>query len=287
MDYAALGDGFFDLKEYDKAEAYFAKAKLYDPELPINSYKLARIFTEKGEFPRALALTDGLLLQEAQNSHFLSLKAYILFKSEKHEEAQKYLEEVLKASPYSKDCLFNLGLLWYSGGDYAQAKIYLDRLIELSPSDDEALFLLAKSAFKTEDDKKGFELLEILIELKPAEPSYLRLKAQRRNELREYSLALLAYEELVKKDANRAEDWFELAKLAMMAAEDRERAAEALKKAFELGFSNNEVLEAFLTAIPEEDTAYLRAAIPKKDAEKEPSADAANATEPPAEPKLE
>jgi tetratricopeptide (TPR) repeat protein len=261
-DYAAIGDGYFELKQYDKAEAYFSKASQLDPTLPINSYQLAKIFAEKGDYDRAIELTDDLLALEPENGVFLSLKAFCLYKSDKLDQAKIYLEKIIQSSPYSKDALFNLSLLAYANKDFSQAADYLSRLLEIEPSDGDATLLLARTEFLMEKPEKGFELLDAYNKLKPSDSAGLRLIAQKRYERREYSLSLQAYENLVAQDPSKGGDWFELSKLAMQAAENRERSLEALKRAFEAGYDKLDTVEAFITSLPESEREYYRALIP-------------------------
>lgn len=248
-DYAALGEGFFQIKQYEKAEGFFSRASELDPKLPLNSFLLAKTFAENGQWDRALSLTNGLLAKEAENAVFLSLKGYILQKQGKTGEARACLEKALEISPYSRDALFNMGAIEFSAGEFEKAYHAWERLVGIDPKDSEATLFLAKAAFRSERDDAGFRHLDDYAALKPDDASALRIRAERRKARREYSLALQAYEDLVAKDPKRAEDWFELSMLAMQAAEDADRSLEALGKAIELGFKDQEKIQAFVNSV--------------------------------------
>jgi tetratricopeptide (TPR) repeat protein len=261
-DYAALGDGYFSLKQYEKAQNYFSRASELDPKLPLNSFELAKTFAENGQYDKSFALVEDLVKKEPQNAVFLGLKGYILQKTGKTDEARKCLETILVISPYSKDALFNLGVIEFAAKNYEKAFDHWDQLVTIDPKDSEATLLLAKAAFKTDKAERGFQLLETFTSLKPDDMSGVRLQAKQRYERREFSLALQAYETLVAKDPNKPEDWFELSMLAIQAAEDRDRSLEAFKKAFELGFKETKRAEDFIDSLTVDDREAFKKLLP-------------------------
>lgn len=270
-DYAALGQGYFELKQYDKAQGYFSRASELDPQLPLNSFELAKTFAENGQYGKSLSLLDDLLKKEPDNTVFLGLKGYILQKTGKTAEARTCIERVLVLSPYSKDALFNLGVIEYGAKEYKKAYDAWASLIEIDPKDSEATLLLAKAAFKADMADTGFQLLESYSALKPDDLSGLRMQAKQRYERREFALALKAYESLVSKDSGNADDWFELSMLAMQAAEDRERSLAAFKKAFDLGFKDRKRAYDFITSLPADEREGFKKLIPEEKPETTPS----------------
>jgi Flp pilus assembly protein TadD len=142
-------------KDYDKAEALFLKAYLYDPADPFTLNNLGYVAEVKGDLDRALrfyqlaseqgstadiasssrrqlvgrpiseALT-GLGSNEMRVNH-LNVQAVSLLGQNRGAEAERLLQQALRLDPQNPFTLNNLGVAAEADGEYERALGYFDR----------------------------------------------------------------------------------------------------------------------------------------------------------------
>lgn len=81
----------YSLDRYDDASEYLLKAEEYDYISPDLFSKIAYIYAKNGDYNLAMRYADKVLLLDSKNAYSNYLKGGLLFYSENHSEALKYL----------------------------------------------------------------------------------------------------------------------------------------------------------------------------------------------------
>jgi|GEM_PF-532163 tetratricopeptide (TPR) repeat protein len=250
-EYAALGDAYFELKRYDKAEEAYRRAADLDPLLAVNSYQLARTYAESAQYDKALTILQDLDKRDSGNILVLNLKAYVLLRQGKADEAAQAYQRVLELTPYSLDALFNAGIVDRMRGDHAKAVERFESILERKPDDVQAMRLLAESYFELGKDERALELMEAYTAIKSEDAEAFRLLASQRAERREYAAALEALSRYLTLTSGDGPAWFERARLELMAAKDEEAALSSFRKAMEAGYKDSDRARLLIDLVSE------------------------------------
>ncbi|MBE7413014.1 MAG: tetratricopeptide repeat protein [Leptospiraceae bacterium] len=176
--YMQLGDVSLQLKKYDEAEEYFAKAKSLDPNFKSasdssQSTKLAKLI-EKGNsaikeknYEKSLEFfQDAVNLSPKTSAPLIFLgNAYILLKKDK--EAEDSFKRALQMDPNSIEGYSALGTIYIKTGKNSEAIKILKRAVELFPSDAQIYNKLGLSYQNLGDSKKALLSFTKSIELDP------------------------------------------------------------------------------------------------------------------------
>lgn len=113
--YYNLGLSLLYQKRYDEAFDAFYKATWTSAQQEMSFYHLAAIAARKGEWQEALDFVERSLVKNLHNIKARALKAVILLKLGKTEEAQKWLEENLRVDLFDYTSRLELDSLTGSG----------------------------------------------------------------------------------------------------------------------------------------------------------------------------
>jgi Flp pilus assembly protein TadD len=150
-------------REYEKAEALFLKAYLYDPSDPFTLNNLGYISELKGDLDRALKFyklaaeqgstasidrsnakqLEGKPIEDALNGlsdgpmrvNHINVEAVALLSENRTSEAESLLQQAVSMDPRNAFTLNNLGVTKESVGDYEGALKYFDQAADLRSSE--------------------------------------------------------------------------------------------------------------------------------------------------------
>jgi tetratricopeptide (TPR) repeat protein len=131
---------YLDKGESEKAAAEFEEAraqKALDPAADqVMIYSLAQIYTQMGQYPRALELIDTWFQTEADpKPDAYYLKAMILAQQEKFTEALEPAKKAVELSDPPRESWLQLLVAIYGNQkDYANVASTLQRLVEIAPA---------------------------------------------------------------------------------------------------------------------------------------------------------
>lgn len=120
MGYIFLMEG-----ETDKASRLYEEAYRLYPQYGLYQFNLAKIREQSGDWQTALSLLDKILLKDPTHSNALSLKAQILLKYSRVEEAIEHFHRLLKLNTDDPFVMFNLGIAYRLLGESDRAQWYL------------------------------------------------------------------------------------------------------------------------------------------------------------------
>lgn len=245
-EYYNLGNAFYDLEEYEEAERYYLRALELDPELERAGFNLARALAEQERYAESLTLLQELLLSDPDNLRILQGVAYVEYRRGDIDAAISGYEQVLDASPFGRDALYNLGVLLLEDGSEPEARGYLARAYDVSPDDPDVLYAYAEALFRTGRSEAGLSVLDDLREIRDLPEVYLRNAAGRYAEAEFYSDALVLYDRLLEDSPDDPEALFAKARILLTAAEEGDAGIAALESALEAGFADADAAELLL-----------------------------------------
>jgi tetratricopeptide (TPR) repeat protein len=253
-EYHNIGNGFFELKKYDKAIRYYEMALERNPDLAGARWNLALSYYRTGAFDAAERILDAWLARDPEAvearealalvyrgrgkrtealdvlDHILSIapedtaalnnKAIILWELERKQEAIAAFQSYLQLEPYNPDVLYNVMLLYDEQGMSEKALEYAESFLSV-----------AESA----DQKKTGDIVAA---------SLVAARAYARAEV--YYRALELYAHVTDLDAKQADAWFERSEILLTSVEDPSRGIEALTKALDAGFADRTRLALLL-----------------------------------------
>jgi hypothetical protein len=153
-----LAEGYRAAGDMERALHYYETASKYGFLREIESFYLAQIYLEMGDYEKAYNHIWGLLLKSSKTGNkegFLLLGEYF-YLTEAYPEAEKQLLTYLEAVPDSQKALFTLGKVYYMTGDLGRAKRLLLRARESGDETPELLY-----ALRCIESSKGCDSMEM------------------------------------------------------------------------------------------------------------------------------
>ena len=143
--YYQLGRVFESLKNYQKAFANYSKAAELSPDHLANQARLGRIYLLLvNDVDKAQEKVDFILTKDPQNPEGLLLKAAILAKAGKADEAIDVANNVLRNNPDDFDAISFVTVMYLKNKDTSAAKDLLQKSLKTRPDDDALNDMLAK-----------------------------------------------------------------------------------------------------------------------------------------------
>ena len=183
---------YFDQKDYDNAEIYFAKAAEAEPDNPTAYYNLGLIYKQKGDdataelcFKKCIDLAPSFVMSYQQlgmlylkhEAYENALEAYLLARkiepanteilenvaktyalTHNYEEALKVYEKLRIVHPDDVDLLCSIGSCYQKLNEHEHAKQFYLQALQYNPNHTKSLFYLSFIYLLQKEYTKGFEL---------------------------------------------------------------------------------------------------------------------------------
>jgi len=214
-------------------------AKGLDPQSEqLTTYSLAQIYTQIGQYERALGLIETwFATAEDPKPDAYYLKAMILVQQDKFEEALEPARTAIEKSPKPKESWLQLlAAIYIQTKDYPNVAATLERLVEMAPGNKKYWVQLAAVQHFLERDARALATLELAdtAELLKDDKEYRQLA--RLLFLRElpYQCARSVEEGIAGGEVEPDADAYRLMANCYIASRETEKALEPLAKAGEL-----------------------------------------------------
>jgi tetratricopeptide (TPR) repeat protein len=220
------------LGNIQQAQQLFEKSLEINPKDAASMFELARIYISRREFDAALGYLEKAKTIEPQNVYYLSLYASLLQLQDKHMQAAKVYEEIIRLKPNSPENYDNLAYSYLSAGKPAEAiRIYEELEDRLGVSEE---YSMKKQTIYLQENKIDEAVAEIekLIEIFPREIKYYAILAEMYLANGMNDKALEAYDKVRQIDPDDPYIHISLADYYKKTGEE-EKAFESLIKGFE------------------------------------------------------
>ncbi|MBN1243568.1 MAG: tetratricopeptide repeat protein [Spirochaetales bacterium] len=161
-----LGNARFEKKEWTEAAAAYGRALALDSSLAGARFNLARALAESGRPVEALGALESLLESEPGNSEFLSMQAYLFWRSGDAQAAREVYAELAALVPEDPKTRYNLAVLDEATGNFAAARDAFAALVALDPKDADSLGRLAACEEALGDAAAAIAALEAYLKLR-------------------------------------------------------------------------------------------------------------------------
>jgi len=244
-EYHNLGNGFFDLKRYDKAIRYFEMALERNPDLTSTRWNLALAYYHGGDFDNAEKLLAAWIQRDPEALEPREALSLVYRGQGRREEALEVLDGVLVTAPEDTTALNNKSIILWELGRRPEAVQTLEKLLEYEPYSPRALYDLVLLYDEQGMSDRALEEAVAYLAVaesskeKPADvivASLIAARAYARNEV--YYRALETYTRVVELDEKQPDAWFEQAAILLTSVEDPAHGYQAFQKALDAGFTD-------------------------------------------------
>lgn len=159
---ARLSESLTEVASAERALETIKKLDVYQQNEPAAHFAYARLAAFYQQFDEALTVLSPLLKAEPDNENYLILKADILQRLDRAEEALKLIAKAVKRQDASNELRFTYGKLLGDSGDTEKAQAVFDALHAENPTNRDVLFALGLLALENkngEDAKSYFSQL--------------------------------------------------------------------------------------------------------------------------------
>ena len=199
--YNNMGNTYRKKHEYDNATHYLKLALELEPQNKAVRENLALALFESQSWHEAAEHFDILLKKGYNNANYLKLKAFILIKQNKPEQAIPYLKLALRLAPNSRDGLMYAGVALSLSGKYEKADELLRGAHSLYPKDVSILICLADNSLRAKKNETAGAYLDALLAVMDGKYVLDFLKAQSQDK----RTLPLSYELLISSIGNKIE----------------------------------------------------------------------------------
>lgn len=245
-EYLSIANTLYEAGAVDQASTYYGRALDLNPELESASFNLARVYIDRGQYERGIAILEELLQERPESLELREARAFAALRSGDLERAEELYREILEESPYRVSALYNLGVLKRELEGGAEALDYFARAYEAELGDPDVSFAygeLLAGRGRVEEAIPVFETF--LSAAETAGPRFLAV-AEHLEAGAYYSRALTVYERYLRENPDSPNGHFARARLLLTVVEDEEAGSQALLRALRLGFSDGEELGTLL-----------------------------------------
>jgi tetratricopeptide (TPR) repeat protein len=161
--YNNMGNTYRKKHEYEKAMNYLKQALEIEPHNKTVRENMALVLIDSQRWHEAAEHVDILLKKRYNNEIYLNLKAFILIKQNKPEEAIPYLKHALRLAPNSRGSLIYAGVALSLAGQYEKADGLLRGANSLYPKDVSILVCLADNSLRAKKNEAASEYFDALL----------------------------------------------------------------------------------------------------------------------------
>jgi tetratricopeptide (TPR) repeat protein len=215
-----------------QAQRLFEKCLEINPADAASMFELAKIYIGRREFVSALGYLEQAKAIEPQNVYYLSLYGNLLQIQDRHLEAARVYEEMIKLKPNTPEYYDNLAYSYLYAGKPSEAIRVYDGLEERLGVSEE--YSMKKQTIYLQEDKieEAAAEIEKLIDLFPQETKYYAILAEMYMAYNMADKALEAYNKVKLIDPDDPYIHISLADFYKKTGED-DKAFESLIKGFE------------------------------------------------------
>jgi len=158
--YFLMAECYQSLEMYDEALTYLERYQFIEGETEELLLKKAYLSLQKGDFRKALSITESGLLLEPDSSEFNILAGEIAFRQEQYTKAEEYLLPVYSHSKDNFHLLDLLAMINIKQENYQEAAFYTEELLIMDPHNLGIKQRLALLYFETDNKEQFNEILD-------------------------------------------------------------------------------------------------------------------------------
>lgn len=226
--YFYIGDIAEKRKDLRQASKNYAMAVKLDPGHIEANIRLGRFEVLTNELGKASARADEVLKREPGNAHAIGLKAAVLYRQGKTDDAVRLLVDVLDREPGNKYSALLLATIYEKQNKVDQSLAILERANGISTDSDVTVRLIQIYKERKESGKEEKALLD-LVKANPGDLQYLRALSNFYSRSDEAAKGVQALRNAIAKDPGNPQKYLLLIELYNSRFNQRMAIAEARK----------------------------------------------------------
>jgi len=240
--YYDLGNAYMELEEWEKARGAYGKALEVEQDMRRAEYNLSRALIRLEEYTEAERRLTSLLEQDPQNGILQETLAWLYIRRGMTGRAEEAYRKVLEYRPQDASALYNLALLEQERENYAEARKYLIELVKIEKADAQVFYRLGQVETELGSASVAGWFAKAA-DREPENPRYRKALAEAYTREKSYEDAAKEYAELAERFPERSGVYqYRRAYVLLIGKEDYAQGLEALRAAFEAGFTDSEML---------------------------------------------
>ncbi len=176
-EYFNIGNAFYELGDYSKAEEYYLKSIELNDEFYKARYNLVYIYVKKQQFSEAAKQIKLLEDVDEDNLLIRSMKAYINYSEGKLDDALELYKDIYNSGLKNSDILLAIVKINYQLGKYSEGLDYTDELLEII-SDENTFYLCALLAEGANEDDLALSYSDAVLAINPDNLTVLKKKLE-------------------------------------------------------------------------------------------------------------
>lgn len=244
-EYVNIGNAWLELGEPEEAAEYLVRAVDLNPDLAAANFNLARAWLEVDRVGEAIDVLEELAERDPQNTVVLRTLGVAHYRAGNMTAAREAFEDALEENPRDADSLYNLGLIAAEEGNRDRSINLLEQARSIDDGAD-VVRAYGLALFEQRRYEEAGEQLEEVADEYAEDSRVLEARARIAEEREDYAEAVSLYETLLRQDDERPEARFRLARIRLVATEEREAGIADLRAAVEQGYDDTAAFEVLL-----------------------------------------
>lgn len=167
QEFAQKGKQYLDNCEYEKAAEVLEKITTQDPEMLFAKNNLALSYYCLKKTEEAMEITRFVLEKEPNNVH-ANCNMAMFVEKENHAEALRYMERAVKQQQANtQDDFYKIAITYCEIGEHEEALKYLSNILGTSPYDEKVLFCAAMASFNSKRYSEAVNHLSAILKMEP------------------------------------------------------------------------------------------------------------------------
>lgn len=244
-EYYNVGNAYFKLKDYKKAEEYYKKVLSLDEDHNDARFNLAETNMMLSDYRSARTNVDVLLRKDKKNLKIKKLAAYLDYSEGDLAGALKKYKEVYLSGDVSVEVRKNIVRLYYQLNKPEDAVLYIEELLE--ESEDKDLYYIGGKVFQGSGDiERSIELFETSKDLGNTSVDLLNSLLENYRELSDYENQKKIIKMKLSSDEDKAKNLFDLAYILLVNENNFSEGFTVLEEAVNSGFNDKESIDKLI-----------------------------------------
>jgi tetratricopeptide (TPR) repeat protein len=170
-----VGDYYFKLKEYSKAEDFYLKGLKKDAQMNYALINLSTVYNIQGKNDKSLQALQMAQKNDPKNERIYYNMGLLYNEMNNRSAAEKAFSIAIELKTQNPKVYYNFGVMLTENNKLKEAESVLLKGIRINPSDPELYYAIAFVYIKKNDKSKAMQALVNLKSLDPNNPNYQQL----------------------------------------------------------------------------------------------------------------
>ena len=224
-----VGEGHLAKDQLTVARDYFKKALDLNPQCVAAQVGLGRYYLSENQYLKAISIFEEAVALDPKSAYAYGNLGWTRWKAGDAQGALEYLQKAAAIDEQDWDTFFRQGVILGETGRWPEAAEAYQRALKLKPADLQIQIPYAHALIQSQRTEEGIRILEKLRREYRTNISITSELAEAYRKIGDISQAIAIYEELVRLNPYRPENWTQLTTLYNKQG-NKQKALQALRR---------------------------------------------------------